>query len=211
MMKILLLEDDRILCDSLTEYLEYEGYHVDTASRGTEVYDLTYSQKYDLYIFDVNVPDDSGFEVYRALRESGDTTPVIYTTALTDIASISHAFDLGAEDYIKKPFDPEELVIRIKSRYDNGGKEIQYKDIVYDPLRKVIQKGTEQIVLGKVQQQLFDCLITRQGEVVDTFTLMECLEQPNSNALRVNLAKLKSRLEIEIKNIRGQGYMLENL
>jgi DNA-binding response OmpR family regulator len=211
MMKILLLEDDRILSDSLKEYLEYEGYHVDTAERGSEVYDLTFSQSYDLYIFDVNVPEDNGFEVYRALRESGDTTPVIYTTALTDIGSISHAFEIGAEDYIKKPFDPEELVIRIKSRYDKQGEEIHYQDIVYDPHTKMIRKGTEHIALGKVQQQLFHMLITRQGEVVDTFSLMECLEQPNANALRVNLAKIKSKLDIEIKNIRGQGYMLENI
>ena len=210
-MKILLLEDDRILCDSLKEFLEYEGYRVDTAHRGTEVYDLTFSGEYDLYIFDVNVPDDNGFDVYRALRESGDKTPVIYTTALTDIGSISHAFEIGAEDYIKKPFDPEELVIRIKSRYDKGGKEIHYQDIIYDPVSKIIRKGTENIVLGNVQQQLFHMLVTHVGEVVNTFALMECLEQPNSNALRVNLAKLKSKLNIEIRNIRGQGYMLENI
>jgi DNA-binding response OmpR family regulator len=210
-MKILLLEDDRILSDSLKEYLTYEGYHVDTAYRGTEVYDLTYEQKYDLYIFDVNVPEDNGFDVYRALREAGDETPVIYTTALTDIGSISQAFEIGAEDYIKKPFDPEELVIRIKSRYTKAGSEICYGDIFYDPVLKVIRKGEEHIVLGNVQQQLFHTLITRRGEVVDIFTLMECLEQPNSNALRVNLAKLKSKLEIEIKNIRGQGYMIEEI
>jgi len=211
MMKILLLEDDRILCDSLKEFLEYEGYRVETAHRGTDVYDLTYNGAYDLYIFDVNVPDDNGFDVYRALRESGDDTPVIYTTALTDIGSISHAFKIGAEDYIKKPFDPEELVIRIKSRYSKRTEEIRYKDILYMPSEKVIRKGEETIVLGNVQQQLFDMLIRHQGKVVDTFALMECLEHPNSNALRVNLAKLKSRLDLEIRNIRGQGYMLENV
>jgi len=210
-MKILLLEDDRILCDSLKEFLEYEGYEVDTAHRGTDVYDLTFSQNYDLYIFDVNVPDDNGFDVYKALQESGDTTPVIYTTALTDIGSISQAFEIGAEDYIKKPFDPEELVIRIKSRYDKGSSEICYGDILYDPASKVIRRGEAHIVLGNVQQQLFHMLVTHVGEVVNTFTLMECLEQPNSNALRVNLAKLKSKLDIEIRNIRGQGYMLENV
>jgi DNA-binding response OmpR family regulator len=211
MMKILLLEDDRILSDSLKEYLLYEGYHVDTAYRGSEVYDLTYDTTYDLYIFDVNVPEDNGFDVYQALKEAGDTTPVIYTTALTDIDSISHAFDIGAEDYIKKPFDPEELVIRIKSRYEKRSQEIRYGDILYDPVTKVITKDREQIVLGNVQQQLFDLLIQHRGEVVNTFTLMECLENPNTNALRVNLAKLKAKLDIEIKNIRGQGYMLENI
>jgi len=211
-MNILLLEDDRILSDSLKEYLEYEGYHVDTAYTGVEVYDLTFSKKYDLYIFDVNVPEENGFDVFKALKESGDETPVIYITALTDINSITHAFNIGAEDYIKKPFDPEELVVRIKVKYDTQDKNmIHYGDVVYDPHRREVRKGAELIALGKVQQQLFHELITRKGKVVDTMQLMDCLENPNANALRVNLAKLKNKLGIEIRNIRGQGYMLEEL
>jgi len=109
MMEILLLEDDKILCESLKEFLESEGYSVDTAHRGTEVFDLTFAKTYDLYILDVNVPDTDGFDVLEALKEAGDETPAIYITALTDINSISKGFAIGAEDYIKKPFDPEEL------------------------------------------------------------------------------------------------------
>ena len=210
-MKILLLEDDHILCESLTEYLELEGYSVDKAHRGEEVFDLTFDNKYDLYILDINVPDISGFDVLKALKESGDETPAIYVTALTDVGSLSKGFSLGAEDYIKKPFDPEELVIRIKSRYLVKDQTISYKDLVYDPKTKLLQKGGKTIGLGEIQLNLFHTLVTRMDKIVDHFELMDFLDQPNANALRVNLTKLKSRLDIDIKNIRGQGYMIEKI
>jgi len=206
MMKILLLEDDQILCDSLREFLELEGYKVDVAHRGPEVYDLTFTQKYDLYILDVNVPEINGFEVLSALKDAGDETPAIYITALTDINSISKGFAIGAEDYIKKPFDPEELLIRIKRKYQKEDVALYLNDIVYNPVTKVLQKDGQMIGLGDVQQNLFHTLMTEQNKIVDSYTLMEFLEQPTANALRVNLAKLKAKLGIDIKNIRGQGW-----
>ncbi len=210
-MKILLLEDDQILCQSLQEYLELEGFEVDTALTGREVFDLTYENHYDLYIFDINVPDIDGFETLKALKDSGDTTPAIYITALTDINSLSKGFEIGAEDYIKKPFDPEELVIRIKSNYLPDDQIIHYGDLTYNPVNHVLKHQDEIIILGKVQMSLFHLLIMRAGSIVNSFELMESLEQPNANALRVNLKKLKNKLNINIKNIRGQGYMIENI
>ena len=211
-MKILLLEDDEILCESLQEYLVGEGFEVDVAYDGEQVYDLTFENRYDLYIFDINVPKENGFVVLKQLKAADDTTPTIYITALTDINSISKGFALGAEDYIKKPFDPQELVIRIKSKYRKIDENtIRYKDIVYNPHTKVLQKGDETIGLGEVQLALFHELITNMGKIVTSYTLLDLLEQPNPNALRVNLAKLKSRLGLEIKNIRAQGYMLEKV
>jgi len=211
MMKILLLEDDRILCDSLKDFLELEGYSVDTAHRGSEVFDLTFDKKYDLYILDVNVPDVNGFDVLSSLKDAGDGTPAIYITALTDINSISKGFEIGAEDYIKKPFDPEELIVRIKSKYRQEDTLIHYKDISYDPASRTVKKASEIISVGEVQLNLFHALITQQNKVVDSYMLMDFLEQANANALRVNIAKLKNKLGIEIRNIRGQGYMIENI
>jgi len=211
MMKILLLEDDQILCDSLKEYLESEGYSVDTAYRGGDVFDLTYENSYDLYILDVNVPDINGFDVLRELREADDNTPAMYITALTDINSISKGFSVGADDYVKKPFDPEELIIRIKSKFDKKDKKIVYKDITYDLSQQLVTKDNSIVSLGEVQLRLFHELITNQDRVVDAYTLLDMLEQPNMNALRVNIAKLKSKLGIEIINIRSQGYMIEKI
>lgn len=210
-MKILLLEDDQILCDSLKEFLELEGYEVDVAHRGPEVFDLTFTQTYDLYILDVNVPEINGFDVLSSLKDAGDETPAIYITALTDINSISKGFKMGAEDYIKKPFDPEELVIRIKRKYQKDDVLLRINDIVYNPVTRVLQKEGKTIGLGDVQQNIFHILITEQNRIVDSYTLMDFLEQPSANALRVNIAKLKNKLGIEIKNIRGQGYMIEKI
>ncbi len=211
MMRILLLEDDRILCDSLREFLEFEGYTVDVAHRGPEVFDLTFSQKYDLYILDVNVPEINGFDVLSALKEAGDETPAIYITALTDINSISKGFAIGAEDYIKKPFDPEELLIRIKSKYQKDDVSLYINDIVYNPVTRVLQKDGQTIGLGDVQDSIFHTLMIEQNKIVDSYTLMDFLEKPTANALRVNIAKLKNKLGIEIKNIRGRGYMIEKI
>ena len=210
-MKILLLEDDQILCESLKEFLELEGYNVDVAHRGTEVFDLTFDETYDLYILDVNVPEVDGFDVLASLKDAGDETPAIYITALTDINSISKGFEIGADDYIKKPFDPEELVIRIKRKYHKEDILLRLNDIVYNPTTKVLQKNGHTIGLGEVQQNIFHTLMTEQNKIVDSYTLMDFLEQPSANALRVNLAKLKNKLGIEIKNIRAQGYMIENV
>ena len=212
MMKILLLEDDKILCDSLREFLELEGYAVDVVHRGLEVFDLTFENVYDLYILDVNVPDVNGFDVLSSLKEAGDNTPAIYITALTDISSIAKGFKIGADDYIKKPFDPEELVIRIKRKYEQEKDVLlSINDIVYNPVTKVLKKAGLTIGLGEVQQNLFHTLMVEQNKIVNSYTLIDFLEHPSANALRVNLAKLKNKLEINIKNIRGQGYMIENL
>jgi DNA-binding response OmpR family regulator len=210
-MDILLLEDDRILCESLEEYLELAGYRVDAVTRGEAVYDLTFEKTYDLYILDVNVPDISGFDVLRALREAGDETPAFFITALVDINSITEGFAVGAEDYIKKPFDPQELLLRIQSKYGTQEHWIIHENLAYDPEARVLKQEGRVMGLGEVQSRLFHELITHVGEVVESYTLMDHLEFANANALRVNIAKLKKRLGLTIVNIRGRGYMLEKI
>ena len=210
-MDILLLEDDKILCESLQEYLEKAGFRVDAVTRGEAVYDLTFEKQYDLYIFDVNVPDISGFEVLRELRNAEDETPAFFITALVDINSITEGFAVGAEDYIKKPFDPQELLLRIQRKYGTDKETILYGNLQYEPQERVLKQDGRVIGLGDVQSNLFHELMTHQGEVVESYTLMDHLEFANANALRVNIAKLKKRLGLEIVNIRGRGYMLEKI
>ena len=210
-MKILLLEDDKILSESLQEYLELEGFVVDIAFDGEEVLNKTFDNSYDLYIFDVGVPKLDGFSLLKELKTSGDTTPTIYITAKIDINSISKGFSLGAEDYIKKPFDPEELVLRIKAKFLGRDNFLKYKDIRYNPLTKELYKGKTPIFLGEIQLKIFEKLLQNVGRIVNSFELMEFLDSPTTNALRVHITKLKSTLDIEIKNKRAQGYILEKL
>jgi len=207
-MKILLLEDDPLLHECFKEYLEAEEFEVSSAFCADDVYDLTYKHSFDLYLFDVSLTGESGFEVLKALRESGDKTPAIYVTALIDIASISEGFDMGADDYIKKPFDPKELIIRIRSRYMKES-FVYYKNLKYDLNNRHLYKNLELVSLSSILAKIFHLLITNRGKVVSLNTLLESLNNPNPNALRVNLSKLKKRLNIDIKNIKGMGYLLE--
>lgn len=209
-MKIVLLEDNRTLHESLKAYLQMEKFEVSSAFCADDVYDLTFEKRFDLYIFDVNLLGENGFEVLKALRDAGDKTPTIYITALTDISSMKQGFNAGADDYIKKPFDPEELVLRIKSRYLQETL-IGYKDISYDPIGREIRKAETIIGLSNILANLFHIFINNKNKIITTDTLLDELTQPNNNALRVNISKLKNRLNLDIKNIKGVGYMLEDI
>ncbi len=209
MKNILLLEDDVELGDTIKELLEYEEYNVTLVRDGSRALDKSYDIKYDLYIFDINVPEISGLELLKSLREADDKTPAIFISALIDLNSISQGFAVGAEDYIKKPFFPEELLIRVNAKFTHISKSIVYKHLEYDPSRKLLRSGDTLISLGEVQSSLFDTFISNIGNVLDKEILLECLEHPSDTALRVAINKLKNSLNIEIKNIRGVGYSLE--
>ncbi len=114
--RILLLEDDPNLSKSLIKYLNINSFYVDWAKNGEEAIDLTYKNSYDLYLFDINVPLISGIDLLKELRDAEDFTPTIIVSALVDIDSITDGFIAGADDYVKKPFDPEELLVRIKAK-----------------------------------------------------------------------------------------------
>ena len=210
-MKILLLEDDAVLAESLKEYLEIEGYHVDAVGRGEEVFEHTFDVEYDLYILDINVPDINGLEVLKALKEADDSTPAIYISAMTDIEHITQGFAMGAVDYMKKPFDPEELLIRIRHHLGNKEEVLTYGELSYYPKNGKVEHQGENIYLSEIQRHIFDRLIYNIGDVVTSEDLMEYMEKPSPNALRVTMTKLKKKLSIDIKNIRGQGYTLETL
>jgi len=211
-MKILLLEDDHNLHESLKAYLEMEDFEISSAFSADEAYDLAYENNFDLYIFDVNLGDDeNGFEVLTALRRANDKTPTIYASALTDISSMTQGFNAGADDYIKKPFDPEELVLRIKSRYMSQESLLSYKDVTYNIINREIKQAHKVVGLSNILANIFHELIIQKNKIVPTDRLLEALVSPNSNALRVNISKLKSKLNLDIKNIKGVGYMLEEL
>ncbi len=213
-MKILLLEDDIILHESLQEHLEFEGWEVFSAFSSDDVYRLTYERltyeekPFHLYLFDVNVLGDNGFEVLKALRESGDNTPTIFITALSDMDSLRMGFGVGADDYIKKPFNIEELIVRIQSRYQRE-EFIFYNDLKYEVQSRQLYQDNIPIILSSILSNLFHLLITHKNHLVSLDRLLDALIKPNPNALRVNMSKLKSRLNLDIKNIKGVGYILQ--
>jgi len=204
-MKILILEDDEILLETIQELLEDKGYIVDIAIDGDEVLNLTFENKYSLYIFDVNVPKINGFELLKELRKAEDNTPVIYITALVDINSISQGFNLGASDYLKKPFHPNELILRVEHLLDIP-KVLKYQNLEIQ--KNHIFKNGEEIFLTDIQSKIFTELIENIGNVVETDSLYNIIENSSNSALRFHINKLRNILGIEIKNIRGVGYFL---
>jgi two-component system, OmpR family, response regulator QseB len=209
MLKILFLEDDVVLAATVVDFLEDEGFDVKHISNGEEALDATFDEKFDLYIFDVNVPMMNGFELLKSLREADDNTPTFFITALTDIASVGEGFAVGADDYIKKPFDPDELIIRIKAKLQNVTKSLTLKDLKYDPQSKTLTKNDETVDLSEIQQNLFHLFITHLGQTVDKVQCLDLLDQPSDQALRVHINKLKNRLDLDLVNVRGVGYRLE--
>lgn len=207
--KILLLEDDTLLAQTLHELLQSEGYQVDLVMSGDEAADATYNNSYDLYIFDINVPDINGLTLLQALREAGDKTPAIFISALVDLSSISKAFEIGADDYIKKPFFPEELLIRVNAKLSSKNSNLIYKNLEYDWITSTLRKDGSALALGEVQEQLFKLFINNVDKVLDKAILMEFLEKPSPTALRVAISKLKQTTGLDIKNLRGIGYVLE--
>ena len=206
---ILLLEDDLLLGETIEELLVSDGYRVDWVRDGEEAAEYSYKTKYDLYIFDINVPEIDGLELLEGLRSALDKTPAIFISAMVDLKTIAKGFKAGADDYIKKPFFPEELLIRVNAKLLQSEQFITYDDIVYDPVKKEVRKDGVLIAMGEVQFSLFDLFMRNQTQIIDKEELLSCLEHPSSTALRVAITKLKQTTGLAIKNIRGVGYTLE--
>jgi len=206
---ILLLEDDYELAETLKELLEESAYNVDMVHTGNDAIDASYDNKYDLYVFDINVPDISGIELLKSLREADDATPTIFISALVDLNTIAKGFEVGADDYLKKPFFPEELLIRVKAKLTQANRDIKYKNLRYSPEKKELHIDEKLISLGEVQECLCGIFMQNIGNVLDKSILMDCLVNPSDTALRVALNKFKHSTNLPIKNVRGVGYILE--
>ncbi|EDP75645.1 response regulator transcription factor [Hydrogenivirga sp. 128-5-R1-1] len=205
--KVLLVEDDRVLAQSLKKYLEMNGIEVELAYSFSDAVDLLERKRFDLYVLDVNLGDGDGIELLEDLRHFKDDTPTIFISALTDISTITRGFNAGAEDYIKKPFDPEELVVRIKARIKKQEEELRYGDVVYRSGR--FFRGEEEIELGEVQRNILHKLLRNRGRVVTKEELYDYMLNPSPLALRVTINKLRKKTGIDIKPVRGLGYTVD--
>lgn len=210
-MKILLLEDDTILAQTMIQILEEENYIVTLVETGEEVLEHTYENRYDLYLFDVNVPLLSGMDTLKLLRESDDQTPTFFITSLRNTSSILEGFDCGCDDYIKKPFDLDELLARIKAILKRKNPTIEYDDIVFDLFENRVTKSEQEVSLGVVEKEIFSLLIKNMNTTVDKSSFFDCMNKPSDTALRAVISKLKRSLNLNISNTKGVGYKLEKL
>lgn len=208
-MKILLLEDDFILGETISEMLIEAQYSVDWVKNGEEAAKATYDTRYDLYIFDINVPKINGFELLESLREADDLTPALFISAMTDIVAIAKGFAVGADDYIKKPFFPEELLVRVGAKFAKIQNIISFGDISYCPKKQEVRRDGKLLSMGDVQLPLLSIFISNIGRTLSKDSLFDLMEHPSDAALRVAINKLKHTTGWEIHNIRGVGYRIE--
>lgn len=213
-MKILLLEDDKLFNETLQDFLEVEGFKVDCVLDPYSALDLTYENNYDLYLFDVNLPYESGFDLLKKLRASGDDTPTIFITSRDDKASLKEGFIQGGDDYITKPIDVDELLLRVNAvlRRQVRKEVVQIGRYSFDILTKVLYKDDEKVELSVKGSELLFVLLEGQGEVVPLEQIKSHLwsvsEEASDGALRVYITQLKKYFPTQIENIRGVGYRM---
>jgi len=208
LIKILLLEDDPNLAKSLIRYLEKHGYEVDWAKQGEEAIDLSYENSYSLYLFDVNVPLMNGIDVLTALRQAEDRTPTIIISAQIDMDSMTKGFTAGADDYVKKPFNPEELLLRIKAKTLLLKERLTVHGYSLDIHTYEVYRGNTLCSMGEIQKSIFTELLRAYPNPVSKENLMALLETQNDGALRVNIVKLKKDTGLAIEAVRGVGYKI---
>lgn len=208
MNKLLLLEDDPNLSKTLIKYLNQHGYEVDWAKNGEEAVDLSYEHSYDLYLFDINVPLMNGVDLLSYLRKAEDFTPAIIISAQVDIDSVTKGFMAGADDYVKKPFDPEELLVRIKAKTSVLKETLTLRGYVLDLNTQTLIYKNDPVYMGDVQKKILIKLLMNHPNPAIKDELMDCLEKPTDLALRVNMAKLKKSIMLEITSVRGVGYKI---
>ena len=216
-MKILLLEDEVMLNESIGEYLEQNNHTVESFFDGSEAYDALLSSSYDLLILDINVPNIDGLTLLEKIHALKIHTPTIYISALVDIEDISRAYTLGCYDYLKKPFHLKELSLKIdRIVLSNETPRVHLrlsKNYSYDQEHSVLLFRGETQVLSKRQSQIIDLLARNRGRVVDfeQFRIYVWDEQIVDNAtIRAEINRLKKFLqENVIQNVRGMGYMID--
>jgi DNA-binding response OmpR family regulator len=213
--KILLLEDDPLLGETLVDLLEEEGCDVIHCKNGQEVLDITFKERFDLYLLDINVPLINGLDILRSLRTADDKTPTIFLTSHKEKEKICEGFESGADDYIQKPFDSYELLLRIKAvlKRTNGDTNECIAELCHDKKRKRIFYKEVELDLSQKEYLLLALFIKNVNQVVTKEMILEELwhssEDVSDGAIRVYINRLKHFLdEAMIENIRAVGYRL---
>ena len=218
-MKILILEDEKILGISMQEFLTDSGYEVTHYTNSDSAFDAVYANSYDLLLLDVNVTGkQNGFELLATLREANIKTPAIFITSLNNIEDLTEGYACGCCDYIRKPFDLAELKLRVEhviKMHCFGSSEniiALAHDYMYDTKKMQLTLKEEAITLSKTETKLLELLIKNRGAVVTYEMFWEEVwgEWIDPTNIRVQVGSLRKKLENDfIKNARGVGYSID--
>ncbi len=216
-MNILLLEDDVILSEILSEHLSEKGYLVSCAYDGEEAYEKIMKKRYDFMLFDVNVPLLNGFELLKLLREQYINIPTIFITSLDSAVDLKKGFDLGCDDYLKKPFDLIELDARvnylIKTHNLNSTHTVIDATSYLDKLTHTLVKEGEKIKLSKKDFEIIEYFLSQKDKIISHAELAANIwidgEVPSDATLRTYIKNIRAHLGKDfITTIKGVGYRI---
>ena len=215
--KILLLEDDLTLSETVVEFLEEQGYEVIPAYDGEEASDIIYENVFDLFLLDLNVPRLNGFELLKQKRDEGVQTPAIYITSLNSIDSLETGYNSGCDDYIRKPFVLKELLFRVetilkRAFFHETSPRIQISETIeYDTDSNLLYVAGELVQLNTKEASLLKLFLQHENEAVIHEVIYETLwsyeETPSENALRTYIKNLRKIIgKDKIVSIKKLGY-----
>ena len=221
-MKILVVEDDPLIVRTLGELLEEEGYEVATTARQDEATTLLAQSAFDLLLLDITLAQGNGFAVCAAARQTHPDMPVIFLTASDDEYSTVAGLDMGAVDYIAKPFRARELLSRMRvalRQNTSGGCALRIGNLCLDPTTAVVSKDGEEIVLSALEYRLLLYFLQNQGRLITREMLRDAIwdtagEYVSDNSINVYIRRLRERVEDDpahpeiIVTVRGLGYRI---
>ena len=218
MSKILLVEDDETLCDLIGEYLKDAGFDVCVCSDAQSAADLAYEQNFDLFIFDVKIPKGDGFSLLKELRKSGDRTPAIFATSLNTLGDLEVGFKSGCDDYLKKPYELKELMLRVNSLIKRNFSH-NFDDFVTvgDEFKfyfasKELRRSGVPVALSNKERELLALFLQNKNRLLSKDEIFSAIyafdETPSEEALRTYIKNLRRVLgEEHIINRRNAGYL----
>jgi two-component system response regulator QseB len=216
-MRLLLVEDDPMIGDSVRKGLRQEGYTVDWARDGAAAELALANGVYDLLLLDLGLPRQGGLEVLKKLRRAGNAVPTLIVTARDAVADRVRGLDAGADDYLVKPFDLEEIAARVRALLRRGAGRpqpaIEIGPLRIDPASHEVRLDGARVALSAREFALLHALAERQGEVLSRERIEDRLygwgEEIDSNAVEVHIHNLRRKLGAEaIRNVRGVGYKI---
>jgi DNA-binding response OmpR family regulator len=222
-MHVLIVEDEKKMAELLKKGLEEENHSVNLAFDGRDALEMAQALEYDVIVLDLMLPGIDGYEVARRLRKAGNKTPILVLTARDTVPDVVKGLDIGADDYMKKPFSFEEFLARLRAVSRRGSAErptvLQVGDLILNPATHVVTRDDEEISLSRTEFRLLEFLMRRAGRVVPRNTIVHSVwdssDDVEENTLDAFISLLRNKVDRDhkvklIHTVRGTGYSIRD-